>query len=566
MIRRRSFLASGSALICPPACSAVRGPPAASDATLGPFQTVGTSVADVGQGPLSAVIDYQGTSHRYDEAAGKDLGDYVDPENRFIQRCVMSTHDGLPLTVFFRRDVGSGRAEVVFELGRLWSNTPPANLDAYTAIIFRGDRTIFTLKVPQHFWFSRWRWQTAPRPMTGNVSALMASGMLPPYSDRANEGTTRPTRPQSYQVMQLAGLARSMPMTGERDDIGPVTEAQAEYICTGRSSALATLLAQAEAAGTIPWHFRDEHTGAPLNKRQYPHASVYAPDQGDPFIRMGKTGITVDSSHQPALAYVPFLLTGDPYYLETLQFQETFNLLEGPGYRRGHGIIGQERAWAWAIRTLGQLVKVTPATVPRWLLPRSYFQSFFDNERTWASATFVSSDEPERAIFRTMDQTYLSRNEPPIEAGTAISPWQDEFIAFIAAWLVLMGHHDWEAIARWKIGSTIARTDGKSGWVRAHPTPYRLVLRRQSDSPWAQSWADAWDLNKARIDPNGTDPDRLTIERPAQMTYPTYTRGALAMGVHLGIVEAKPCFEWIDGQIRKNLPRVGNLEYKWSVV
>ena len=570
-MRRRLLLVGGSAAVSLAACSPSRGQPAAgpgvagTPAAAGTLALTGTLRADTGTGPLSAMIEHQGDTYRYDETAGTDLGDYVDPQQRFVQGCVRTTHDQLSLTVFFRRDRGSNRAEVVFELGRLWLKTPPANLGAYRATIIRGDQTLFAIDVPQHYWFSRWRWQSAPRPVIAKVKDLIASGKLPPYDESAGNGTIRPTRPSTYQIMELAGLAKSMSMTGERADIGAVTEQQADFICTGRASALATILAQAEAAGTIPWHFRDENTGAPLDKRRYPHASVYGPHEGDPYIQQADTGMHPDSAHQPAVAYVPFLLTGDPYHLETMQFQETFNLLEGPGRQEGHGSIGQERAYAWVVRTLGQLAIVTPENPPRWLLPRSYYQDIFNIERDWLTHTFLESTEAIRTVFRTIDQTYLSRNDGPLQAHTMISPWQDEFVAFMFAWLVKMGHHDWEPIARWKMGCTIGRTDGKSGWSRAYCTPYRLVLRPHRDSPWAQSWGEAWELNKERLDPNDSDPNRLLAQRPVEMTYPIYTRGALAMGVHLGIAEARPCFEWIDGQIQGYLKRFGGMEYKWAV-
>ena len=183
--------------------------------------------------------------------------------NRFVQACIRVTHDRLPLTVYFRRDKGASRAEVVFELGRLWSKTPPANMDAYRVTILQGDKIVFATDVPQHFWSSRWRWQSAPRPVTVRVSDLIANGLLPHYDNNVNRGSAHPLRQQSYEIMGLAGIIRSMGSTGERPDIGPVTEAQGEFICTGNKGALETLLAQGESAGTWPWHYRDENTGAP---------------------------------------------------------------------------------------------------------------------------------------------------------------------------------------------------------------------------------------------------------------------------------------------------------------
>lgn len=571
-MRRRSLLAAGSALLGVGACSFGAGTSTASSLSLdspGDLSVIapgmiGSLAAEADTGPLTAIIEYQGETYRFAETAGTDLGDYVDPRKRFVQGCVRVTNDQIPLAVYFRRDRGTDRAEVVFELGRLWSRTKPANLEAYRATILRADRTVFKIEVPQHYWFSRWRWQSSERPVTAKVNDLISSGLLPPYDQHAERDTIGTHAFTPYRIMELAGLARYMPTTGERVDIGPVTEVQGEFICTGRQAALAMLLAQAEAAGTFPWHYRDEHTGAPLSVIQYPDASVYSPQTGNPFIAGTKSGIVIDSAHQPAIAYVPFLLTGDPYHLETMQFQVTFNLIETPPKYRYH--ISQVRGHAWSTRTLGQAAKVTPDQTPQWLLPRSYFQEMLDRERDWLIHTFVESSDVERAVFRTTDQKFGDRTVATAEAGTFIAPWQDEFQAFILGWLVRMGFSDWDRIFRWKLGSTIARTNGTSGWIRAECTPFHLILREHSDSPWAQSWAECWRLNQARQNMQASDPDRLFVQGAA-ITYPTYTRAVLALAASMGIAEAKPCFEWLDKEIDYYVARRRGaaIDYKWSV-
>ena len=121
-------------------------------------------------------------------------------------------------------------------------------MDAYRVTILRGDKVVFASDVPQHFWYSRWRWQSAQRAVSSNVADLIASGLLPHYDNSANRGSARPLRRQSYEIMGLAGIVRSMGATGERPEIGPVTEAQGEFICTGSKGALETLLAQGESA------------------------------------------------------------------------------------------------------------------------------------------------------------------------------------------------------------------------------------------------------------------------------------------------------------------------------
>jgi hypothetical protein len=556
-MRRRLFLLGGPTAFGLTGCSTARSAPTASAAA------ASAPSIDPGMGPLTAIIEYEGNTYRYEESTGVDLGDYADPRKRFVQGCRRVINDQLPLTVFFRPDRDSHRAEVVFELGRLWSKTPPANLGAYKVTILRGDRTVFTTDVPLHYWFSRWRWQSSPRPVTGKVSDLMASGLLPHYDNQVNQGTAHPIRAFTYQIMDVAGIARAMPMTGERNDIGAVTEWQGEYICTGNESALETVLAQAEGAGTLPWYFRDERTGAPLDVIRYAKATIYDRQSGDPYIATTKTGIGLDSAHMPAVAYLPFLLTGDPYHLETLQFQVTFNYLELPGPARYR--TNQTRGQAWILRNLGQAATVTPEVTPQWLMHQSYFSELLKLKHDWISQTFVSSTDPVRTAFRTIEQIFSSGRDGGFDPGTKIAPWQEEFLAFILCWLILMGHTDWEPIARWKIGSCVARTDGTSGWVRAIPTPYLMAVREHGDSAWLTAWAAAWALNKDRWGWQYDDPNHLSIRKGGDITYPVYTRGALAIATRLGFTEANPCFEWLDSEIRLHLSHGIRLDYKWSV-
>ena len=111
----------------------------------------------------------------------------------------------------------------------------------------------------------------------------MQQGLLPSYDARAHTARSIEVRPQSYEPMGMAGITAYFATGGDRDDIGPLTEAQAEYLCTGRSAALWTMMAQAEAAGTVPWIMRDEKTGGPVDVLAYPKVSSYDPRAGTPY-------------------------------------------------------------------------------------------------------------------------------------------------------------------------------------------------------------------------------------------------------------------------------------------
>jgi hypothetical protein len=506
-------------------------------------------------------IDLGGQTYRYDGANGVDLGAYSDPLGQFVQDCYRVDHPQLPLTVFIRPDRGTDRLEVVFELGRLWTKAEPQNLPQYTARIIQGATSVVSLDVPVHYWFSRWRWQSAPRPVRGTAARLMEQWLMPQLSERLRPVTPPLRSAEKYTPMGLAGISPFMGMTGERPEIGLMTEPQAQYLCTGSQAALDTLLAQGEAAGTFPWNLRDEKTGGPLDVFAYPRATIYGPQAGNPYIARADTKISPDAAHQPALSYLPFLLTGDPYHLEQLQLIATWDVLWRPWDYRYRTT--QIRGEAWCLRSWAQVAKVTPASVPKWMLPQAYWQKLLDSYRDWYMKTFVASSEPTRAIFRTTEQGFGGNEGGKMVAGTFDAPWQGEFLAAVLGWMVLMGHSQWRPIFEWRIGSTIARTNGQSGWPRSECTPYRMVMRATPNSPWVTDWKQCWDLTAAALDITVKDPDALDL---TQLFYFPYTRGALVLAKHLDIPGAGPSLDWAEGELQRALAARKPFPYKWALV
>jgi hypothetical protein len=360
--------------------------------------------------------------------------------------------------------------------------------------------------------------------------------------------------------MGLAGVTAYMPQTGERPDIGMLTEPQATYVCTASQVALDTLRAQGEAGGSMPWHMRDETTSAPLDFRTYPQASWY-PDGnvGSPHIKGTSNPVTLDSAHMPNLVYLPYLLTGDPYHLEDLQFQTNWNWgWYNPTYRPS---IPQARQFAWNVRTLANTALVTPATTPSWLLPQAYFTAQLTTWRTFFETYYVNATREERSIFRCCTPIDSSSDQgPTAPAGCWVSMWEDEFCASVLGWVVKMGFTDWQNSFNWKIGSTIARTNGTSGWPRGQATPYRTILRQTATSPFAQTWSAAWTLTQSITGAQlGTNPDTWF---PSDMTYLTYTHGALVYANTLGTPTASASLSWATQQL---VNKTWRSDYKWRL-
>jgi len=508
--------------------------------------------------PLIADVTIDGKTYEYREDTGKNLGDFVSNIGGFTQGCVLSLVPGSPLNVFFRPDRTSDRAEVVFELGQLFNNAAAANLGAYTVTISRSGQVLATVTVPVHYWFSRWRWQSAPRPIVGNVATLMSQNLLPPYAQPASGLSLPPASKYiPYTVMGLAGVNAYMPETGERDDIGLLTEPQAHYVCNADSTATQIMRDQAEAAGTVPWHMRDENTNAPVNFSQYPKACWYEGQKlGTPFVLTTTTPITIDGAHQPALAYVPYLLTGDPYHLEDLQFQATWNYGSlSLGYRP---TLSQTRQFAWDMRTLGQCARITPATVPSWLLSQSYWATLMTKNRLFFETNYVNNPNFVQSVFKATDNLASHDADGKFPAGTWCEPWESEFLAAVCGWLVSMGLTEWRPSFDWLINSTVARTSTGSGWPRAQSTPYEMMLRASATLPIAQTWAEAWTFNNTIAGLTYVDPNTWAV---SDLTYLTYTRGALVYANQLGITLTDN-LSWASGQINSVKWKTA---YKWRL-
>ena len=172
----------------------------------------------------------------------------------------------------------------------------------------------------------------------------------------------------------------------------------------------------------------------------------------------------------------------------------------------------------------------------------------------------MKDSDPVHAVFRALEEPGATRDEgPTTPAGSYMPPWQSEFAGAVAGWIVMMGYADWKPFFTWQIGSTIARTNGRSGWQRHQATPYRILLRENAQAPFVKSWREAYALQARMWKWDGADPNTITDK---DMTYFFYTRGALVMAKHLGVGEAQPCLDWIEAQLQA---RGAVLPYKWRL-
>ena len=567
---------------------------------------VGAARADQ---PLSLTLNFSnGASLSFNETGSTQLGEYL---GAFVRQKCLRQRSG-PWTVFFRPDTDGSRHEIVVEYGTELNFAPnsapvpvsgasPAHiLSPYTATISGGGLAgPVTIRVPKHWWGARWRWQSGRRPIVRRLADLVAMKALPPYAAAAlYNGPQPPARGIAWAgPMTTAGLDTGMGDTGDRPEIGFITEFQACYLLAVSSVAEETMRSQAEAAGTLAIHVRDAATGAPFSVQKYPYTALLysmTPDKNKiPPPRQAVSApewFVTNLAHFPSLGFVPWLLTDDPFFLEEEQFASNYGMIEGNYHNLNEKLPGlcgpsQTRGWAWGMRNLFRMAAFAPEQPPAWLAPRSYWRACVADNLTYAKK-YVASPSPLCKIFNMI-----------IETGF-ISVFMVDYLEIVLGWAAWSGlFPDWAPVVAYAAGPRLAMFRDPAagpGWDRRLPAPYEVPLATATQGAraslentpypqyappptensavpanWAELWSDFVTWFNAQhgatpIDPPSWSPNVLS---PAQHHgYLEEARAALAALALSGSKEAMSEHRWVAPQMTRvfEMDHVPSL-YKWAI-
>ncbi len=123
-------------------------------------------------------------------------------------------------------------------------------------------------------------------------------------------------------------------------------------------------------------------------------------------------GWNYDTPHEVSFFYVPYILTGDWYYLEGMYGMASYSLSRGNvGYRgRGIGFIhGEDRNTAWSLRTLAHAASSAPDNSAE----KKYYTDKLNNNIAGREGTFNI----------TNGSFYSACTSNPYNINTEMSPW-----------------------------------------------------------------------------------------------------------------------------------------------
>ncbi len=385
----------------------------------------------------------------------------------------------------------------------------------YDATIRLGGRTVYARAGIRQFQYQSWHrvvWSTDAPPINvrHDVAALERTGLIADYD--LNGGVARAVLAGEAATMAqldwgapLAanGLTRYMPTTGGRGEIGPTTLGNAVWLVTQSAQAADFALGQADAAGAVPWQFWDPARGTWLNTDAYPE--IWIDGRGGTGATTGltqqvdaATGWTADTSHQPDLAYVAYLMTASRRYLDLLNAQAAFSILATwPDPQMRHGGEGnvirgnQLRAAAWSLRQIDEAAWINPAGSAE----QAYFARIADANWRWLVAQLPGWSEREGETFGyVLDGEYGTRGQMP--------PWQQDYFVGTAVQAASLGNRDALAYLRWAENFVAGRFLNAAAGFDPHDG-VSYLLGNVVDGATCRSWAQLQQATAAAGQDNG---------------------------------------------------------------
>ena len=397
--------------------------------------------------------------------------------------------------------VRKARVDVVVENN--WAYEASPQNFTYNAEVLVGGKAVYAKPSLQHYHHARWRktfWWNGAAPEVNvkhNTAYLIASRALPNYDqslripesvlkDLKNRFTGAKTEPMG------TGLAVPyMPATGGRDDIGLLPQWATVYLLSMDRRARDATLGTAELAGSYSSHYRDKKTGQPVSLIDYPYMSLVG-HPGDtvnpatkrseafpacPSASVCQTPYTHDVSHQPGFAYLPYMLTGDHFFLEELQFWGMYNVFNSnPGYRENiKGLLKPEqvRGQAWALRTLAEVAYITPDNDRL----KEHFNRILDSNLDWYNANYPNNPNANKLGIIVNGYALGYSN------GRGVAPWMDDFFTAAVGHTHDLGFTKATPLLKWKANFPIQRMVG-AGACYITGAMYSMLVRDSETAPF----------------------------------------------------------------------------------
>jgi hypothetical protein len=482
---------------------------------------------------------------------------------------------------------------------------------------------VYTKSSFTHFGRTRWRkvfWngQAPPRvKLDYNLAYLAHSRAIPNY-DTTKVPSSSALQGEYNNFMagdqgDINGAAfwlKYMPQTGGREDIGLMPGWYSRYLHSFDPNAYDVMLGNAAVSGHVPVHYRESRTSLNYDLAGSVNAfgktlsvNAHPTSWGAPFQAagtLGSTGWTVDLAHQPSFVYVPYLITGDWYFLEELyNWAASIVVSTDPanvawGRNGNWGIVSwsmQTRGIAWGLRTLGHAAFMAPDGTPE----KAYFREKLDNNIAvregnlnitdgafynpaagskwhWGRNTFSYGLAASPLGHPNYPDAYATKERMMTSGSFAVQyvdgPWLYGYLMIVYGHLQELGFPTQKlvaSLAKYFINGAV--NPSYNPWLLA---TYRTPVTRASTGQYFQSWSDA----KSAYDPvyqalTSWPPDEAASgsgESNVNHGYPHIVKAAMSFvaGLSDGSYTGQAAWNWINANV--GYQSGTNSNPRWSIL
>lgn len=289
-------------------------------------------------------------------------------------------------------------------------------------------------------------------------------------------------------------VTQYMPGPGGRGDIGITTAYNTGWLMSQDARAAAMALGQAEAASSIPWHFRDTANKTWLNTDAYPTlwtdgrggtgrpgdpTSGGLTQQTDP-----NTGWYLDTAHQPSLSFVPYLLTGERWMFDNVQSQAAWNIMtQGPSQRDDAEDLvvqgNQVRGSAWALRQIDDAAWASIEGTPE----KAAFLEASAANWSWIVSQIPAWTEMQGEAHGWLPGAYGYANVLP--------PWQQDYFASTAIAAAARGNADAITYLKWASNFLVGRfTHAADGMPEHDGAAFLIPFSDPATGKYYQTWGE----------------------------------------------------------------------------
>jgi hypothetical protein len=423
-------------------------------------------------------------------------------------------HPHLSARFAIRWYAGASKARVDVVVENDWAYEPSPQNFTYDASVIMGGKSVYNKASMTHYHHARWRklfWFNTATPEVNvkhNTAYLINSRALPNYDQSVVIPETELASFKSKwtgsitEPMGVGLAAPAMPGTGGRSDIGLLPGWSAAYLLSMDKRAKDAMLGTADGSGSWSSHYRDRKTDRPISVKDYPYMTILAQrtdtmnkatGQYEAFPACASstacaTPYNHDTSHQPNLAYLPYLVTGDYFYLEELQFWTMWNSFQSnPSYRQyDKGLYKNEqiRGQAWSLRSAAEAAYITPDANPL----KATFTAIVNDNLDFYNTNYTNASGANALGALTDSHAFA------YDSGRGLAPWQDDFFTSAVGHTADLGFTKADALLAWKSKFPILRMTGAGTcWIDA--AIYSMKVRDSSTGPIYNTIAQAYTAN-----------------------------------------------------------------------